>query len=877
NKTLVKLILSAVFVNFSNLISQLFIDAAHVFTLTFASAISATAGGNLINMFHFEKIYAITTGKNDVGVGGESFNLMGRTLIASIVAMLFALLAILVMGAYAIMMLLRMTVLWVLIILSPLAFLFLALPQTANRYGEWWKEFSNYVVLAPTISFFMWLAFATAGSGTLGTDLGITDSMMQDGKIDSVGALTLSTVTTWENMANFLVAIGLLFVGLQEVQKLNVAGGSVASKAKDFFGKVATIATGYAAGRWLAGKAAAGAKAGVGLAWKGTKTAAWYGVRGEHFVNWGKRQVAGFHAWRKDTGSRPKVRYDSEGKAVGWERDQYGRVVMEKHKMGAVQKWFSERAMADADSRKKLKRTEDFSKTQEELLQKRTSAIPEYLLMNKDLFGGGEDWARFRMGELEEEKARSDAKTQEFSTQGKKAVGSNLREKYRGGKLVDESEKGTVTEQIVKHKIEVERGEADLAVDLAEGREKFLGTDKYREKAEQEVALKIRAEKAKTEEERIRETAKGSVLADEAKWRVGGIGLLKALDLAEQGKKAAEEFVKGIKEGHLAKEFKKSAKAMADTLREWGEANKTRGSTDIQDLENRIKQLGASNPFIEAMRQTAKTAEATSEKTQAEIIGVDISEDIVKNIPRGGALPSTVISTLVKQTMAEFEQFERQDASRAAAMRIFTSAAKRKAGKELDLEDRRSGLGSWMKVDSESWNDDVLGDMMVLIKAKTEGKLTNQMEIDQADSMQDLLNRSGFKYSQDTTSGNWRLDKGYDRDFSAMMQNMAATGGDTEAVLAHLKISRIQEARMKDGKTKDEIDYWKIAAEQGVEDILTKSYAESQDYIQVAAKEFKKNALANGHYESGLNQEYDAVKRIYRFNTASDAESGMIT
>ncbi|MBI5413041.1 hypothetical protein HZA42_01670, partial [Candidatus Peregrinibacteria bacterium] len=669
----------------------------------------------------------------------------------------------------------------------------------------------------------------------------------------------------------------LLFVGLQEVQKLNVAGGSVASKAKDFFGKVATIATGYAAGRWLAGKAAAGAKAGVGLAWKGTKTAAWYGVRGEHFVNWGKRQVAGFHAWRKDTGSRPKVRYDSEGKAVGWERDQYGRVVMEKHKMGAVQKWFSERAMADADSRKKLKRTEDFSKTQEELLQKRTSAIPEYLLMNKDLFGGGEDWARFRMGELEEEKARSDAKTQEFSTQGKKAVGSNLREKYRGGKLVDESEKGTVTEQIVKHKIEVERGEADLAVDLAEGREKFLGTDKYREKAEQEVALKIRAEKAKTEEERIRETAKGSVLADEAKWRVGGIGLLKALDLAEQGKKAAEEFVKGIKEGHLAKEFKKSAKAMADTLREWGEANKTRGSTDIQDLENRIKQLGASNPFIEAMRQTAKTAEATSEKTQAERIGVDISEDIVKNIPRGGALPSTVISTLVKQTMAEFEQFERQDASRAAAMRIFTSAAKRKAGKELDLEDRRSGLGSWMKVDSESWNDDVLGDMMVLIKAKTEGKLTNQMEIDQADSMQDLLNRSGFKYSQDPTSGNWRLDKGYDRDFSAMMQNMAATGGDTEAVLAHLKISRIQEARMKDGKTKDEIDYWKIAAEQGVEDILTKSYAESQDYIQVAAKEFKKNALANGHYESGLNQEYDAVKGIYRFNTASDAESGMIT
>ena len=486
--------------------------------------------------------------------------------------------------------------------------------------------------------------------------------------------------------------------------------------------------------------------------------------------------------------------------------------------------------------------------------------------------------------------AETDAKTQDFSTQGKKAVGSNLREKYRGGKLVDESKKGTVTEQIAKHKIEVERGEADVAASLQEGRtaalkgESVLGEgedkEKFKNKAEQEAALKLHAEIAKTGEERIRETAKGSVLGDEAKWQVGSVGLLGALDLAEQGKKAAEEFVKGIKEGHLAKEFKKSAKVMADTLKEWNEANRTRGSTDMQDLENRIKQLGVNNPFIEALRQTAKTAEATSEKTQAERIGVDISEDIVKNIPRGGALPSTVISTLVKQTMAEFEQFERQDAAKAAAMRIFTAAAKRRDHKELDLEDRRTALGSWMKVDSESWNDDVLEAMMKLIEAKNEKKLTNQMEIDQANSMQDLLDNSGFKYSKDPASGKWRLDKGYDRDFSAMMQNMAATGGDIKAVLAHLNISREQEKRverMKNGGKEEAVDYWKIAAEQRTEGVLTESYAENQDYIQVAAKEFKKNALANGHYESGLNQEYDAVRGIYRFNMANEAENGMIT
>ncbi|MBI5222359.1 MAG: hypothetical protein HY980_02580, partial [Candidatus Magasanikbacteria bacterium] len=380
NKTLIKLILAAVFVNFSNLICQIFIDAAHVFTMTFASAIAATAGGNLIKMFHFENIYAIVTGSNDIGMGGEGFNMTARVLVGAIVAFLFALLAMLIMGAYTIMMLLRMVVLWVLIILSPIAFLFIALPQTQNRYGEWWKEFSNYVVLAPTIAFFMWLAFATAGTGTLGSDIGITDNM--DKEMDAVGALTVSAVTTWANMANFLVALVLLFVGLQEVQKLNVAGGSVASKAKDFFGKVATIATGYAAGRWLAGGAAKLGKMGVMGGLKHVPV-----VGGQAWAERGKLWGARIKdAWYKG----------AAGKGELHEEDTWGRG------MRGLFGWNLGRVAAHtARRRKRLRAAEKTAEDSAAALEKQQSA------------GQWGNRARTRRGELEAYDERSKARDAE--------------------------------------------------------------------------------------------------------------------------------------------------------------------------------------------------------------------------------------------------------------------------------------------------------------------------------------------------------------------------------------------------------------------------------------------------------------------------------
>ncbi len=259
-KALVKLVLAAILVNFSNLILQLIIDVAQVFMITFLNAVAGAAGGNLINMFNLDKILNLSVGNNP-----EGDKIQLELMAAGVMALVFAAVAMFTMFAYIVVLLYRVVLLWVSIILSPLAFLFSVLPQTKSYADEFWKEFTNHVIAGPMMVFFLWLAFATFGGG------GITQHLEQGNPIPSAKISTANSVedisgkkpgasineaASWENMANFIVAIAFLWIGIERVQKLGVRGGGLTAGAIDFGKKVATIASGYAVGRWLVGKGA---------------------------------------------------------------------------------------------------------------------------------------------------------------------------------------------------------------------------------------------------------------------------------------------------------------------------------------------------------------------------------------------------------------------------------------------------------------------------------------------------------------------------------------------------------------------------------------------------------------------------------------------
>lgn len=272
-KTLVKLILAAVFINFSNLICGLIIDIAHVFTITFVNAIAGVAGGNLIKMFKMDEILSMSqTGAIKFTEGSD---LQLEVLGASITAFIFAMIAFATMVAYLVLMVARLVVLWVLIVLSPLAFVLQTIPSTEQYAKEWWQKFGKQVIVAPVMVFFLWLAFATVGSGDVAVqqslapgEKDLVDVQRVIGREQNEPSLSLSKATTWDNMANFLIPIALLIVGLNVVQQIGVVGSGMVGGVVNFGKKVATIASGYAAGRWLAGKVGEGAKkTGQAVAW----------------------------------------------------------------------------------------------------------------------------------------------------------------------------------------------------------------------------------------------------------------------------------------------------------------------------------------------------------------------------------------------------------------------------------------------------------------------------------------------------------------------------------------------------------------------------------------------------------------------------------
>jgi hypothetical protein len=252
-KTLLKLILAAIFINFSKLFLQLIIDIAHVFTTTFLNAIVTTAGGNLINMFQMDKVLAMTP--RDVNLSNIGEDIRIDLFIAGTIGLVFSIMMTVIMGAYLVIMLMRIVVLWVAIILSPIAFIAQVLPNTKAYADEFWKEFSHHVLVAPVMVFFLWLTFATLGNGDIANVVapGLTGSEAQQlaGDLPTNNTISLSEASTWQNFASFLIAFGFLYVGLKQVEKLGVQGGGAISSATSFGKKVAGYATGYYLGRKL--------------------------------------------------------------------------------------------------------------------------------------------------------------------------------------------------------------------------------------------------------------------------------------------------------------------------------------------------------------------------------------------------------------------------------------------------------------------------------------------------------------------------------------------------------------------------------------------------------------------------------------------------
>lgn len=993
-KLLVKFVLAAILVNFSRVICGVLIDISQLIMTTFVNGIVATAGGNIINMFNFQKMLNMHTEVRPGQLASPGI------FTATVAALTFSGMAMAVIAIFLFILVSRLIGLWILIVLSPLAFVLTTIPATQSFANKWWSELGDRLVTGPVLLFFIWLSFVTVGVdqgqqiGAAAEQAGLPHKQIiatdnnETSDANTLGGSQYAGVTDamgWNNMANFVVAIGMLVAGAKVASEIGGSSGSALTGVASFGKKVATIASGYALGRYLyeGGKGVV-QKGGVGLA-KGVGKVIGVQHYAKRIQSFAATQLEGIKAEIAHPGERVKMEkvMDADGKER-WkpvmEKDKETgeeRFAMEKvEKRGGIAGWLigraNKRMMSDLTSEKVLEKTKKFAENRKDLLKARITGVPKYWMQRGDETEFGSDKAdaidRMEQGMLAQEKERSAAKTAEFQAIGKAAVAGAPRVKYKGDDGTwawlkreipfigsglkeikpEDQPYATQAQEIAAHRMRAERNdqamkqiEADARVKLVIGKEAegryegkfaevlkaaaaatertatseaqlkkakaaeeayFIGTDE----GKKGLAVRTAAEKeAHLEEERVKTERKVA----EKTYLAGPHGIKERQTAAEleARTKSLDSFIANLKDQTLTGNYTKARKAVDDLIDEW-KNDKTKlpsgllVNEDTDELTKRMAGLAKNNAFVDAMAEAELAKIAASDKKMTEAQAVDSAANGVVNLQRGRELPSDAVDAVQEEKEKLLSGKERTDASKSAADSMFFLMAKAMK-KKLTQEEKIDIMGSWGKIDFESWNDD-FADYMVREMASYKqkpGDFTGQRKI-VAEQMQRMEKELGLKF--DTVKdkdgkevkdkeGNvkYRFADGYDRKLSASLQNMSATGGNTQLVKAHQAISDWQA-----GHTKEEWNakggYWGVAKHLSNKDAdgqfkgfgatydvnqMEAAYRENQELIKIAAKKFKKNGIDGGHWESVLNQEYDDKKGMYRFNTEQDAASESVT
>lgn len=279
NRLLGRLILMAFLINFSKFICGFFIDFFQVIMLTFVNAFSGVAAGTFANAFGIKGMLQISlAGDKDY----DFSDIIGSLLLA----MLLVIVALIVILAITLMLLMRIIWLWVLIVLSPVAFLLRTWPGGGEKFSSrWWGDFGKNLTTGPMLAFFLWLALTIMT--TRGPDENLAQkelsvdkeamSIEQSAVIEEGSAppgsplaqkfyTSISSISSSDQLLSYIISISLLIGALMMGQQMGGAGGQFLSWAQGKTGGLLRRAATLGAAGVTGGLVGAGLVAG----WKKT-------------------------------------------------------------------------------------------------------------------------------------------------------------------------------------------------------------------------------------------------------------------------------------------------------------------------------------------------------------------------------------------------------------------------------------------------------------------------------------------------------------------------------------------------------------------------------------------------------------------------------
>lgn len=251
-KWLPKLVLMAILINFSKTICGLLIDVSQIVMLTFVNSFKEVAGGNLVEMLGIKDVVTFARSES----GGGFWTIVG----AYILGLIYMIIALVVLTTMLMMLVMRIVMIWIYVVLSPLAYLLAAFPGGAQYASKWWKDFTSNLIIGPLLAFFIWLSFAALQTGVDTNDFrSVSDTQNVVSSQDhsaSVEAVMVTEASTPGVLIKFVIAIGMLIGGMKLSQEMGGVAGSVAGKGMAKLNSMGA-ATGRFGKKW-AGKIASG-------------------------------------------------------------------------------------------------------------------------------------------------------------------------------------------------------------------------------------------------------------------------------------------------------------------------------------------------------------------------------------------------------------------------------------------------------------------------------------------------------------------------------------------------------------------------------------------------------------------------------------------
>jgi len=870
-KMLVKFFFAAVLVNFSRVICGVIIDIGQVVMITFVNGIAATAGGNLINAFSMDQIMGLSQSADPTQFQTSDL------FTAALGAIVFSSIVLAMMLVFVFMLVSRLVVLWILIVLSPFAFVLSVIPQTQKYASQWWSEFGNHVVVGPAVVFFLWLAFAVVGGGNINAEISGSSAVPESAKINGQDSAGIGGIMDWNKMSNFAIAIGILLVGAKTSQSLGTVGGSAMSKATDFGKKVAMVASGAGAAMWAGGKIKQGAAA----------TGKWAAMN---------VPIVGGKAWQRRGESIAAVA------GMGWSkvnqlRDKGAKWLEQpiKNKLRAEEA--RDRALKKLELERKSGKYEGAEGA--EVLEKQRAKIAktyseaEKKFSTGALGGVGRVGRGFVAGRLEStgraekrvKNLQEAAEKEKTFEEGEYSLSSSWggRMKTAGRARADASERRQKAkgERYVKDKLqeygEGERLELEIAInDLKSAKARGESADviKTKEGAITKIAndglilAAIAAEqqnldtKAKHDEEMARaESAFGSTKT--------GKGYISGINLAEQGKKAAEDFIKTMKGHDLTHQFQHAAEEMSKIIAEGG-----------PQMAEKLKLASMRNNYVGSLRQsTMLKVDEDAEHLAAEKAKEKARAGFFEIPDLGRATPSTAMDTMIESGAKQLKGMNSVDGAVLAASWIAHILEQKEKNGSISDHQQATLFAATAHITKEAWTDDTIGEMSSMFKDLDAGKFDDpkdaQKKLD-VEALKKAFGDGGLGLIKSDGAGGYKSESNPEN--AAALQALVSTGGDMELVRAHKAIEKETE---REGGEADYFTAAKKLADAGQLGGLTldgfnKKLQQSQTFLQEASSTFKKAALDAGHLQMGGHQGFDRGADMFRLQTKAEARKQMV-